>query len=169
MRPLEISDSVWGIYPDESDIKSSWAAYRAQIAFGNGARTYVATTRRGNQFEKSAHDRMTRRNPHANLPTSESYRNTGRIHEWKSNYPTSSAFWSLLWGGWEMYVLRPAMSAWLGWLTHTDLTWGETRNRHCIKFRARPYPPFRSCHPPISRSGIPARASYRTLAKEILN
>jgi len=58
-------------YPGESDMKSSCAAYRAHIAFGNGAKTYVATTRRGNQFENSAHDRMTRRNPHANLYTSD--------------------------------------------------------------------------------------------------
>jgi hypothetical protein len=52
-------------YPTESDMKSSPAAYRAHIAFGNGARTYVATTSRGSQFAKRAHDKITRRNPHA--------------------------------------------------------------------------------------------------------
>jgi len=48
-------------------MKSSPAAYRAQIALGRGARTYVATTSRGSQFEKRAHERMTRRKPHARL------------------------------------------------------------------------------------------------------
>ena len=52
-------------YPTESDMKSSPAAYRAHIAFGNGARTYVATTSKGSQFAKRAHDKITRRKPHA--------------------------------------------------------------------------------------------------------
>ena len=54
-------------YPDESDMKSSPAAYRVHMAFGNGARTYVATTRSGSQLAKRAHERMTRRKPHARL------------------------------------------------------------------------------------------------------
>jgi len=45
--------------------KSSGLAHRPQIQFGNGARTYVKTTRRGRYCFQSAHDRITSRNPTA--------------------------------------------------------------------------------------------------------
>ena len=43
--------------------KSSGLEHRPQIQFGRGARTKVATTRRGWYLWKSAQDRMTRRKP----------------------------------------------------------------------------------------------------------
>lgn len=47
----------------ELSIKSSGLAHRPQIQFGSGARTYVATTRRGRYWWKRAQERITRRNP----------------------------------------------------------------------------------------------------------
>jgi len=45
--------------------KSSGLAHRPHIQFGNGARTYVKTTRRGRYCFQSAHDKITRRKPTA--------------------------------------------------------------------------------------------------------
>jgi len=53
------------------DSKSSGLAHRPQIQFGRGARTYVATTRRGKYCLKSAQERITRRNPIARTKESE--------------------------------------------------------------------------------------------------
>jgi hypothetical protein len=47
----------------ELSTKSSGLAHRPQIQFGSGARTYVATTRRGRYFWNRAQERITSRKP----------------------------------------------------------------------------------------------------------
>lgn len=49
----------------ELSIKSSGLAHRAQIQFGRGAMTYVATTINGRKLCQRAEERMTRRKPMA--------------------------------------------------------------------------------------------------------
>ena len=49
----------------ELSMKSSGFAHRAQIQFGTGAMTYVATTINGRKLCQRAEERMTRRKPMA--------------------------------------------------------------------------------------------------------
>ena len=51
----------------ELSMKSSGFEHRLHIQFGNGARMYVATTRRGRYSCHKAQDRMTRRKPIASI------------------------------------------------------------------------------------------------------
>ena len=80
-------------------IKSSGFEHRPHIQFGNGARTYVATTRRGRYSCHKAQDKMTRRKPMA------------RIYDHPSAGSCYSGTSGLYTKDKAMMVLRPAVMA----------------------------------------------------------